>query len=132
MNAIAIKPLVLVVALVGAAGAGAAGAWVVQGWRYGKEIAELKLERANEAVQGFQIALDDLKASAEKIGKAADAAALDTKLITTELGRLGKEYTNATKRPLPVDCRPDAPRVRLLAESAAAVDNAIARPEPRR
>lgn len=125
-------PWLLLAVSIGSAAAGAAGSWFVTSSIKDAEIAELKLERANETVQGFQTALDDLKVATATIYAAADSAALDTKLITTELSRLGKEYKNATKRPLPVDCRPDAPRVRHLTESAAAVDKAIARPEPGR
>lgn len=42
--------------------------------------------------------------------------------ITADFAALKKDFHNATLKPLPVDCRPDAGRLRLLTDAVAAAN----------
>lgn len=106
------------------AGAFVAG-WVVNGWRADARIAELRRERAESAAQGAQKVLDDIEAAARKINASAVSYAAARDSLTASLSKVTKELQIA--KPLPVDCRPDAERVRLLGAAVDAAKQAAAR-----
>lgn len=110
MNPLAIRGLILLAGAVAAFGAG----WAVNGWRLGEQIADLKAEHAQTQVSQAQAALLDLSVASKNIRAAADTHATDFRLLSVKLDALKKEWKNEKPAPLPVDCRPDAFRVRHL------------------
>jgi len=119
----AIKAAVLVALAVSLFAAG----MKVQGWRLGEQIAQAKAARSNEIATQSQEALADLINASKTIKAAADGAHVDVSALNTKLDTIRKEFNDANAAPLPVDCRPDAIRVRKLTSAASAVDEAIAR-----
>lgn len=99
----------------------------VQSWRLGEQIAQAKDARANEIATQSQEALADLVNASKAIKSAADGAHVDVSALNTKLDVIRKDFRDANAAPLPVDCRPDAPRVRKLTSAAAETDEAIAR-----
>jgi hypothetical protein len=126
VNPFSINPLALIVGATVAIGIGFGGGWTVNGWRLQGDIEHIKTERATDSVRQSQAALDDLVTAAGKIKAAADGANVDLSHLDSKLDQIRKDYKNAKPAPLPVDCRPDAPRVRKLTAAADAVDEAIA------
>lgn len=113
-------------AVVLAAVLGTSAGWAVNGWRLGAEIAGLKADREKDRADQAQAALADLAKAAQLVKLAADGAQSDLSSLSTKLDQIRKDVKNAKPAPLPVDCRPDAPRVRELTGAAAAVDEAVA------
>lgn len=114
----------------------AAGGTGAKLW-YAGSIADLKIEIANMKVsdavaisQASQVALSDYKLAADGIAASAIGAKTDLSAINTKLTAIQRNQKNAPPPALPSDCRPGAIRLRNLAESAAAIDQAIARPVP--
>lgn len=109
-----------------AAGVLAFGAgWVVNGWRLETELSKLKTAQAVEKANQAAATLTTLQADAEAIHKAAaEYAGIETTLAP-KIAALTKELRNA--KPLPVDCRPDAVRVRNLDAAIDAANSAIPR-----
>lgn len=132
MNLIPTWPIAagaLVVGLV----AGATGAKL---W-YAGTVADLKVDIANmkkdnaEAIsQASQVALSDYKTGADLIKTAALGAQTDLATVNAQLAAIRKAQKNVPLPPLPADCKPGPVRLRNLAETAAAADQAIARPVP--
>jgi hypothetical protein len=74
----ALRPWVVVLAVALIAGAGAAGAWTVQGWRYGNELAD----RASSAAKAAETLA---KANADQLKKEQDQRlALEGRLAESE------------------------------------------------
>ena len=109
-----------------AAGVLAFGAgWIINGWRLETELSKLKTAHAVERANQASAALTTLQADAEAIHKAAaEYAGIETTLAP-KIAALTKELRNA--KPLPVDCRPDAVRVRNLDAAIDAANSAIPR-----
>jgi hypothetical protein len=126
MNPLAIHPLALLAGAAVALGIGFGTGWQVNGWRLGVEIERIKAERATDNAKQTKAALDDMVTAAGKIKAAADGANIDLSQLGRQLDQIRKDYKNAKPVPLPVDCRPDAPRVRKLTAAATATDQAIA------
>jgi hypothetical protein len=103
---------------------GTAGGWLVQGWRKDAEIADLKRNQADSKAGQYKAALDDLTTASKRINEAAAGARVDLSAVTGQLTTIRKEFKDA--KPLPDNCKPDAVRVRQLAATADAVDQAIA------
>lgn len=124
MSFVSIKPVALVAALAVAASTGGATGWITNGWRLGKQIADLKRDqektRADQATQ----ALADLAVAAHNIRTAADGYTADVSSLGTKLDALRKDFKNA--KPLPADCRPDDFRVRHLGAAVDAANQAAA------
>lgn len=109
-----------------AAGVLAFGAgWVVNGWRLGNELANVKAKHAQEKAGQVAAALTTLQADAEAIHKAATEYAGIETTLAPKIAALTKELRNA--KPLPMDCRPDAMRVRNLDSAIDAANQAIPR-----
>ncbi|ODP33058.1 hypothetical protein [Pandoraea sp. ISTKB] len=108
--------------------AGFAGGWVVNGWRMSAAVAEVRQARAEDRADAAESALTDLAEGASRVKAAADAYKFESSAITGQLAQISKELKSYAKdKPLPVDCRPDAGRVRSLAEAVAAAKQAAAR-----
>lgn len=90
------------------------------------KIDRMKLDNAEAISQASQVALSDYKAGADIIKAAAISAQTDLSAVNTQLAAIRRNQKNAPPPPLPADCRPGAVRLRNLAESAAAADQAIA------
>jgi hypothetical protein len=107
-----------------ATGALAFGAgWVVNGWRLDSEISRLTAAHAEQRARQVTGALTTLQADTEAIHKAATEYAGIETTLAPKIAALTKELRNA--KPLPVDCRPDALRVRNL-DSAIDAANQVA------
>lgn len=122
---IIINPVRIIINVALAAAVGFGAGWLVNGWRKDAELAEIKAERAEGRADQVQAALDDLATGAAKIRASADGYSADVSALDAKLEAIRKDFKNA--KPLPPDCRPDAPRVRELTSVATAVDQAIAR-----
>jgi hypothetical protein len=99
--------------------------WVVNGWRLGNELSRLKATHAQEKAAQATGALTTLKADADAIHKAATEYAGIQNTLAPKFDALTKELRNA--KPLPVDCKPDAVRVRNLDSAIDAANQAIPR-----
>ena len=109
------------------AAAGAAGGWVVQGWRKDADIADLKREQADDRAADTAAALTDLVTAAGKVKAAAQGYVSARNDLTTAMSAISMDLKNVQKQnPLPVDCRPDAGRLRNLQAAAAAANAAAA------
>jgi len=102
--------------------------WLVQGWRLNEKIAELQATRSNEIATQSQDALKDLKEASANINAAALGAKSDNTTLTNQIAALRKDVKNA--KPLPPDCKPDDVRMRNLAATISATNQAITRPVP--
>lgn len=126
MNPLAIKAWVLAVAGVLALAIGGGIGWSVNGWRLNAEMASIKADRATDQAKQAQTALSDLADASKKIHDAAENAQTDLSGINTQLQHIREDFKNAKAAPLPIDCRPDAVRVRELSDASRTVDQAIA------
>ena len=86
------------------------------------EFAEYKAQVAQEKVHAAADALAALSAASVQLRAAADRAAVANVSLKPELNAIRKELKHAT--PLPVDCRPDAGRMRQLASAIDATNHA--------
>lgn len=102
--------------------------WVVNGWRMGAALAEAREARAADSAESARAALADLAEGASKVRAMADSYNTGRAEISGKLEQLSKDFKSYAKdKPLPADCRPDAGRVRSLAEAVAAAKQAAAR-----
>lgn len=92
------------------------------------EIANIKKDNAEAITQASQVALTDYKAGADAIKAAAQGAQIDLSAVAVHLAAIRRNQKNAPPPPLPADCKPGPVRLRNLSETAAAADQAIARP----
>ena len=107
---------------------GFAGGWVVNGWRMSAAVAEARQARAVDRAESAESTLSDLVEGASRVKAAAEADNTERVAITGKLEQLSKDLQRYAKdKPLPADCRPDAGRVRSLAEAVAAAKQATAR-----
>lgn len=91
-------------------------------------IARMKADQAAAISAQYKQAADDLAGAAKTIKAAAETGSTDVSALNAKLDTINRSIKNAKPAPLPADCHPGADRVRNLSESAAAVDQAIARP----
>lgn len=120
------EALILTIAGAVLAAAGAAGGWTVQGWRKDAEIADAKRQQADSRTKAAETALSDLVDAGKKVGEAAAGLVGDKRTLTTAMAAISKDLKDAQKqKPLPVDCRPDAGRLRSLQSAVAATNNAV-------
>lgn len=111
-----------------------AGAGGMRVWDKGEiaalnlSLAQTKQKQAEDVSKASQAALADLTAATAKIKAAAEGGQTSYIALNSKLDAIDRRIKNAKPAPLPVDCKPGVDRVRNLAESAAAVDQAIARP----
>lgn len=107
------------------------GGWAANGWRLGTAIAEIKLEAATGREQATAAALKNMAEDTKKIHEAATQSATSINGVNEKLAAIRKDMKNANPPPLPAGCKPDPVRVQSLNAAATAVDEAIARKQPR-
>ena len=100
--------------------AGFAGGWMVNGWRMSSSY---QAEKA-EVVQANA---DHFRDATKKVNDSANEYLRNTEQLERQIAELKKELADAKKnRPLPVECRPDSERLRVLAEAVHTANRAAA------
>lgn len=99
-------------------------AWHWQANRYERQLSDLGVQRAQEALAAAHLALEDLQGASALIHQKAVEYAGIQSTLGLQLEAIRKDLKNAT--PLPVGCRPDDFRVRQLADAVAAAQQAAA------
>ena len=100
--------------------AGFAGGWMVNGWRMSSSY---QAEKA-EVVQANA---DHFRDATKKVNDSANEYLRNTEQLERQIAELKKELADAKKnRPLPVECRPDPDRLRVLAEAVHTANRAAA------
>lgn len=131
-NPLSLNPLALAgVAAVCAGLIAGSGAWFVRGTMAEAVEAHLKEEASAKVAVDTKAALDDFVKSSKAIKDAAASAQIDISGVSAQLAAIRKDQRNAKTIPLPVGCKPDAPRMRSLAATSAATDQAVAGSKPR-
>lgn len=119
----------LIIGVIMAVGGFVSG-WYVQGTRMEARLASVKLEQSKEETKQADAAMADLVSAAKTITEAAVSAQLDVSGVNAKLDQIRRDMKNEKPKPLPADCKPDAPRMRTLAAATDAVDQAIAGSKP--
>lgn len=111
-----------VAAAVFAAGLASAGTYFVEHSIEEKKVSDLKTSIANQKADNATQALAQLSSfiSRANLASADYSTALDG--INARFAALTQGFKDATRKPLPVDCRPDAGRVSILAAAIAAAN----------
>lgn len=100
--------------------AGFTAGWMVNGWRMSSSY---QAEKA-EVVQANA---DHFRGVTKMINEAATEHVSKTYKLEEKIKKLQKELADAKKnRPLPVECRPDPDRLRVLAEAVHTANRAAA------
>ena len=100
--------------------AGFTAGWLVNGWRMSSSY---QAEKA-EVVQANADHFADVS---RKVNEAATEHVSKTYKLEEKIKELQKELADAKKnRPLPVECRPDPDRLRVLAEAVHTANRAAA------
>lgn len=113
------NPSTIAIAAVLLFGAGLGVGWTANGWRLHADISAIEAKQAGDLAASTTAAMTDLKTAAAAINTAANEYAGVAGRLDVKLDQIKKDMKNA--KPLPVDCRPDAVRVRDL---GAAIDAA--------
>lgn len=126
-NPLTMKPLALLGGVVVAAAIGFGGGWMVNGWRLSSDVAEAKLEAAEQRADAANTALDQLAGRLDAMNTQTTAAQLDVSTLSAKMDVIRKDQKNAqVQQPLPKDCIPDAGRVGRLRDAVGAANAAIA------
>lgn len=100
---------------------GFAGGWLVNGWRLGADLAELRAEHAEQIATQATATVTTMQADAAAIHTAAGQVVAIQNTLGSKMDALRKEIKNA--KALPDGCAPTDDRVRHL---DAAIDAANA------
>ncbi len=85
--------------------------WIVNGWR-------LSADETAEKLSAVQASADHFRDITKMINETATEHVSKTYKLEKEIVELKRELANAKKNnPLPADCKPDAGRLRVLAEA---------------
>lgn len=125
MNPLSINPVALLAGAAFALVVGFGSGWQVNGWRLDAQLEHVKAAQEKGRADQAAAAIADLVAAAGKVKAAADGAHVDMAGLNKKLDVIRKDFRDAKPVPLPVDCHPDAVRVRKLTAAAAAVDEAV-------
>ena len=94
--------------------------WLVNSWRLSSAYQAEKAEVA-------QASADHYADASKKVNDSANEYLRNTEQLKKQIAELKKELANAKKNnPLPADCRPDADRLRVLAEAVHTANRAAA------
>ena len=94
--------------------------WMVNGWRMSSSYQAEKAEIV-------QAKADHFADVSRKVNEAATEHVNKTYKLEEKIKELQKELVDAKKnRPVPVECRPDADRLRILAEAVHTANRAAA------
>lgn len=110
-----------VVALALVAG-GAAGANYVRGNVDQVKYDALALKVSQSHTASVAASLSQLQGFISTMDAAGGDYTMALASIKTQFATIQKELTNATLKPLPADCRPDAGRLRVLTDAVAAAN----------
>lgn len=89
------------------------------------KIAQIEKAHSDENAQRAEVALSDFQADAKVIHEAALSYATTQSTLGAKMDLIRKDFKNAqAQKPLPVDCRPDAVRVRNLQNAIDAANQA--------
>lgn len=125
MFSLSLDRLLIVVALSMLTAAGAT--WFVTSRSYEVVIANQKADKAESAADNATASLDQLKAFIGNMNAATTGYNNTQGVLYGKIDDLAKDLKNAqSKAPLPVDCKPDADRLRSLAATVSAVNAAAA------
>ena len=98
--------------------AGFTAGWLVNGWR-------LAADSTTEKLSAVQANADHFVDVSKMVNEAATEHASKTYKLEEKIKELQKELAHAKKnRPVPADCRPDADRLRVLADAVTAANTA--------
>lgn len=101
-------------------GAGFAAGWLFNGWR-------LSADSTTEKLSAVQAGADHFADANKMINETAIEHVRNTDELNKQIAELKKELAHAKKnRPLPVDCKPDSDRLRVLAEAVHTANRAAA------
>ena len=99
-------------------GAGFAAGWLFHGWR-------LAADSTTEKLSAVQAGADHFRDVSRKVNEAAAEHVSKTYKLEEKIKELQKELADAKKnRPLPVECRPDPDRLRVLKDAVTAANTA--------
>ena len=94
--------------------------WLFNGWR-------LAADSTTEKLSAVQSNADHFADVSRKVNEAATEHVSKTYKLEEKIKELQKELADAKKnRPLPVECRPDPDRLRVLAEAVHTANRAAA------
>lgn len=94
--------------------------WLVNGWR-------LSSSYQAEKAEVVQANADHFVDVSRKVNDSANEYLRNTEQLEKQIAELKKELAHAKKnRPLPVDCKPDSDRLRVLAEAVHTANRAAA------
>ena len=94
--------------------------WIVNGWR-------LAADSTTEKLSAVQAGADHFVDANKMINETAIEHVRNTDELNKQIAELKKELAHAKKnRPLPVECRPDPDRLRVLAEAVHTANRAAA------
>lgn len=116
--------LVAVIALISAL-ASSLGTWMVTSAVKNGELATLEKQVAERDLSTTVASLNELTGAMQSVHDAATRAATEIGATKTTLANIKKELQHAP--PLPVDCSPDAIRMRSLTDSVNTVNRALGR-----
>lgn len=92
---------------------------------YRTTIANMERDRANDGLVAANAALKQFTADADAIHGAAASFGGIRDDLSAKLAIVSRDFNNAIKaHPLPVDCKPDAVRLRALSSAIAATNTA--------
>lgn len=107
--------------------AGIAIGATAQGWRKNAVIADLQRDSETGRADRAETALDTLNTAINKMNTAAGDYIIARDNLRLQMDAITKELKNVqAKNPLPVDCRPDAGRLRSLQAAVDAANRAAA------
>lgn len=99
-------------------GAGFAAGWLFNGWR-------LAADSTTEKLSAVQAGADHFRDATKMINDSANEYLRNTEQLEKRIAELKKELADAKKnRPLPVECRPDPDRLRVLKDAVTAANTA--------
>ena len=92
--------------------------WIVNGWR-------MSADSTTEKLSAVQAEADHFRDVSRKVNEAAAEHVSKTYKLEEKIKELQKELADAKKnRPLPVECRLDADRLRVLKDAVTAANTA--------
>lgn len=105
-----------------ALGAAAGATHYVDANVYGKQISDIKLADANAKAASIGASLSQLQGFIASMHNADADYNATLGILNQRFAGLEKELHDATLKPLPADCRPDAGRLRVLTDAVAAAN----------
>lgn len=99
-------------------GVGFASGWLINSWR-------LSSSYQAEKAEAVQASADHFRDATKEINDSANEYLGNSEQLEKQIAELKKELVHAKKNyPVPVDCRPDADRLRVLKDAVTAANTA--------